>query len=41
LGVSWGFPGGYEGVRRGKPLVTPRNPSIKSLQFHFIPKYEE
>jgi len=38
LGVTWGLPGGYLGVRRGKSLGTPSKFPVKSLRFLFIPK---
>jgi len=36
LGVAWGLPGGFEGVRRGVPLRTPSKHSIKALRFRFL-----
>jgi len=36
VGLSWGFPGGFLGVRRGIPLGTPRKFPIKTHQFLFI-----
>jgi len=38
LGLSWGLPGGFLGVRRGGPLGTPRKDQRKSHQFLIIDK---
>ena len=35
LGLSWGLPGGFLGVRRGKPHLAPRKPSLMPLCFPF------
>ena len=35
LGVTWGLPGGFLGVRRGKPHLAPRKPSLMPLCFPF------
>jgi len=36
LGVTWGFPGGWLGVRRGKTLLSPRQLPIYPRQIPFI-----
>ena len=36
LGVAWGFPGGYLGVSRGEPLLSPRQPPFFPRQMPFI-----
>jgi len=38
LGLSWGLPGGFLGVRRGEPLGTPNKFPGKAHRFLFIPK---
>jgi len=38
LGLSWGLPGGFLRVRRGKPIWTLRQAPIKSHQFLVISK---
>jgi len=38
LGLAWGFPGGFLGVRRGGPLETPRKDQRKSYRFLIIGK---
>ena len=38
LGLSWGLPGGFLGVRRGTPIGTPNKSLIKSHRFLIIVK---